>query len=488
MHEAVLVLDCGATNVKACLVAANGSILSTASRPNHTVPDPDYPNGLIWDADDIWEKMSSCARQAVADCNHIQLRAVTVTTFGVDGAAMKKNGEFCHPVISWQCNRTKITEQQIDRYLNKDWLYGITGLQSYSFNTLFRLIWFLENKPEVIEKMEQYVFMPSLFLYRLCGEFVTDATMAGTSMLTNLMGRRFSDEILGKFQLSPDIFPPWVEPGTCVGKVHEQAAGELGIETGIPVVAAGHDTQFAILASGAQINQPVLSSGTWEILMVRTPSQGLLMPRRNDGITFELDVMPGLVNPGLQWVASGVLEWIGRTFFSELGESHSRYAEMIAEASMVPPGSRGLTCVPEIYAGGLSSRGSSFAGFSHESTRGQFYRAGIESLCYYLKYALEMLQQTGNQRAHDMICVGGGTRNPLWNQIRADVTGIPVKNTDISEATALGAALAAFTGIGTFKNITEAISAVTYAYDLYEPGTDSAIYADSYACFREKYL
>jgi L-fuculokinase len=83
MHEAVLVLDCGATNVKACLVASNGSILSTASRPNHTVPDPDYPNGLVWDADDIWNKMSACTRQAVGGCRPLHIRAVPLQHLGL---------------------------------------------------------------------------------------------------------------------------------------------------------------------------------------------------------------------------------------------------------------------------------------------------------------------------------------------------------------------------------------------------------------------
>ena len=45
---------------------------------------------------------------------------------------------------------------------------------------------------------------------------------------------------------------------------------ETSIPDGIPVVATGHDTQFAIFGSGAEKNQPVLSSGTWEILMVRS--------------------------------------------------------------------------------------------------------------------------------------------------------------------------------------------------------------------------
>ena len=63
-----------------------------------------------------------------------------------------------------------------------------------------------------------------------------------------------------------------VEAGTITGKINSKASAETAIPEGIPVVATGHDTQFAIFGSGAGKNQPVLSSGTWEILMVRSES------------------------------------------------------------------------------------------------------------------------------------------------------------------------------------------------------------------------
>jgi len=55
-----------------------------------------------------------------------------------------------------------------------------------------------------------------------------------------------------------------VEAGTVIGKINTKASAETALPTGTPVVATGHDTQFAIFGSGAEINQPVLSSGTWK--------------------------------------------------------------------------------------------------------------------------------------------------------------------------------------------------------------------------------
>ncbi len=261
-----------------------------------------------------------------------EIVAVTVTTFGVDGAAVKKDGTPCYPVISWQCSRTGEVEKNAGRYFDPEWLYAISGLQSYPFNTIYKLIWLRENRPDVLESMDFYALMPSLVLHRLTGRFVTDATMAGTSMLTDLKKRAFSNEILQPLGLDTSIFPPLVEPGTIIGGITERAAASLGIQTGVAVVAAGHDTQFALVGSGAGVNQPVLSSGTWEVLMVRTPVEAFQVPQRGSGITIELDSRTGLVNPGVQWVASGVLEWIGRLLYPDIEETSAKYNTMITRS------------------------------------------------------------------------------------------------------------------------------------------------------------
>ena len=485
MTTSVLILDCGATNVKACLMDTAGTIIASHSLPNETMPDPNCSGGLIWDIDDIWNKLATCSRKVCSMAGSTRIMGVTVTTFGVDGAAMKKDGTSCYPVISWQCSRTQSVEQNISKYFDPEELYRITGLQSYHFNTIHKLIWLKENKPDVLESMDYYVLLPSLLLYLLSAEFVTDTTMAGTTMLTDISKRHFSDEIMNRLEISSGIFPELVEPGTIIGRVTAAAAEAMGIPAGIAVVAAGHDTQFAVLASGAGVNQPVLSSGTWDILMVRAQAASLRLPPKQSGVTIELDTLPGLVNPAVQWVASGILEWIIRMYYTDLA-GDSRYGTLIREATIVPPGCQGLTMIPELFQGGFSGKPGSFTGFTNETTRAHFYRAGLEALSCYLAYGLDMLQQVGNYTAREMICVGGGSKNKLWNQIRADVLGIPVKALDMKETTALGAALVAFTGMGIYKSIEEAFSAVESSYEISEPGENRERYREVYGLFVER--
>ena len=480
MKKAILVLDCGATNLRAIAVDASGKILAAHVLPNRTVNDPLFKGGLIWDIEEIWQKFVVCTQQVMHALKDTEIGAVTVTTFGVDGAAMRNDGTLCYPAISWQCSRTVAVMDAIGKYIDPQRLYDITGLQSYHFNTINKLVWLKENRPEVLKSMDQYVFMPSIFLHKLSGEFVSDATMAGTSMLTNLKSRDYSKEILSNIGLSTSIFPKLVEPGTIVGNVTASAAIELGLKPGIPVVAAGHDTQFAVFGSGALINEPVLSSGTWEIMMVRAHGESVSIPAQKQGVTIELDAESGLIDLGVQWVASGVLEWVSKLFYPDLQNNADLYDIMIEEALQIEAGSKGVTVIPELFQGGFVNGKGAISGLQHDTTSAHIYRATLEALSYYTRHGLEMIEKAGNFKAESVVCVGGGSKNRLWNQIRADVLGIPVKVSDRKETTVIGAALFAMPAAGMYSNIQEASQNVACNNFIFEPGADSAAYQQLY--------
>jgi len=126
MERGILVLDCGATNVKACLVGVSGMIISSHSLPNKTSPDPNYPGGLIWDIGEIMDKLAICSSKVCSEAKGLDIIGVTVTSFGVDGAAVRKDGTLCYPVISWQCGRTEDVEKNINRYFERERLYKTT--------------------------------------------------------------------------------------------------------------------------------------------------------------------------------------------------------------------------------------------------------------------------------------------------------------------------------------------------------------------------
>lgn len=482
----ILVLDCGATNVRAIAIDQKGNIIAVHSLTNVTNPDPNYPEYRIWDVAEIWNKFKTCIGSITETLEKYEIAAVTVTAFGVDGAPFKKSGEMLYPVISWQCERTQPIMDNIGKYIQLDHLFKINGLQPFGFNTINKLIWLKENEPAIFEEMDQFLFIPSIFLYYLSGEMVNDTSMAGTSMMTDLTERRFSKEILSSVGIDKEQFLPLVEPGTVIGKVSNKVSDETGLSSGIPVVAAGHDTQFAVFGAGASENIPVLSSGTWEILMVRTKDVILNENLLTEGVTTELDPLPGFLNMGVQWIASGTIEWIKKIFFMDLLKENNVYDIMVDEALNVPAGSNGIRINPSLYPVPGCHQAGSISGINLNTGRGEIFRASLEALSFKTKSGLKILQKAGGFKAESLICVGGGTRNRLWNQIRADVLGIPVKVVEQKETTVLGAAMFAFSGIGSYKTAEEARSQIEYSGETFIPGEDTSLYqelADEYLDF-----
>jgi L-fuculokinase len=465
--DIVIVFDCGATNVRVIAINGKGEIMASESQSNNTRPDPAFPSYRIWDVKEIWDKMCLASKKVLTRINTDRICGVTVTTFGVDGTLFDRSGKMLYPVISWQCERTNPIMSNINKYLPVNDLYKESGVLPFTFNTINKLIWFVENKPEIVDKSHIFLFMPSIFSFFMTGEMVNDTTMAGTSMLTNLTTRGFSENIINKINFPFEKTGIPVESGTISGKINLKASSETGIPAGIPVIATGHDTQFAIFGSGAEKNQPVLSSGTWEILMVRAEGFRSGKEQLEMGITTELDSRRGLYNIGNQWIASGVLEWARRNLYGDLKDDV--YEAMISGAEKVPPGCNGVKVIPKFYVELKGKPGGQILGLTMESTRDEIYRAILEALAERLSEGKKALENAGGFKTENILCVGGGSRNRLWNQLRADFTGVPLKIIDQKETTVLGASLFVQAACGNASSPEEARAAIDYKTEIIEP-------------------
>jgi len=467
--DTVIVFDCGATNVRVVAINSQGEILASESFPNNTRPDPFFPSYRIWDINEIWDKLCKASQKVVGQINLKQITGVTVTTFGVDGTLFDNSGKMLYPVISWQCERTNPIMGNINKYLPVNELYLENGVLPFSFNTINKLIWFVEQKPEIVRKSFVFLFLPSIFSYLLTGEMVNDATMAGTSMLTSLRTRSFSKNIINKINFPFQKLATPVEAGTITGKINSKASADTSLPQGIPVVATGHDTQFAIFGSGAEKDQPVLSSGTWEVLMVRSEGFRSGKEQLDMGITTEFDSRPGLYNIGNQWIASGILEWARRNLYSDIKDNVYDY--MVSGADKIPPGSNGIKVIPKFYEELKGKPGGQILGLTMESTRDEIFRAMLEALSARLAEGKKALEDAGGFKTKSILCVGGGSKNRLWNQLRADFTGVPLKIIDQKETTVLGASLFVQAACGNAASPEEARTAINYKTETFEPRT-----------------
>ncbi len=79
------------------------------------------------------------------------------------------------------------------------------------------------------------------------------------------------------------------------------------------------------------------------------------------------------------------------------------------------------------------------------------------------------LEKAGGFKAESILCVGGGSKNRLWNKLRAQYTGVPVKIIDQKETTVLGASLFVQAACGNAASPEEARSRIDYKTEIIIP-------------------
>ena len=120
----------------------------------------------------------------------------------------------------------------------------------------------------------------------------------------------------------------------------------------------------------------------------------------------------------------------------------------------------------------MNIQNAGWQGVTLNTTRGHFYRAALEGLTAQLQRNLQMLEKIGHFKASELLLVGGGSRNTLWNQIKANMLDIPVKVLDDAETTVAGAALFGWYGVGEFNSPEEARAQIHYQYRYFYPQTE----------------
>jgi xylulokinase len=252
-----------------------------------------------------------------------------------------------------------------------------------------------------------------------------------------------------------------------VGEVTERAARDFGLAQGTPVAAGAGDTAAGALGAGAVAPGMLLdTAGTAAVLAGCTDRFVADVEHRT--LLCMRSVVPGLWHP-LAYVGGGglALHWFRDQFCVGDGTEpdSSLYERMIAGAAEIPPGADGLRFSPHL--GGRicpaepAMRGA-WAGFSWGHTRDHFARALLESIAFEYSYYLSILRgHIPDLSLVEARVIGGGARSQVWNQMKADVLGVPYQRLQRAEFATWGSALIAGYAVGLFDDLADAASATS---------------------------
>jgi xylulokinase len=445
-------LDVGTTGVKAVAISPDGEVLARAEEEYPlSIPQPGWAEQ---DPEDWWR----ATERALASAD--EPPGLTGQMHGL--VLLDADGHVLRPAILWNDQRTGAECAEIEEAIGLERLIELTGNRALPGFTAPKLLWVRKHEPEVWSRIAHLLLPKDYVRFRLTGDRAIDAAEASGTLLFDVAGRRWSEEVCDALEI-PLEWLPAVSESTEIGGAGDQQAGALGVgvvEPGpVSVVLGTSGVVFAALdgyRADPEARVHVFCHAvpdTWEAM-------------------------------GVMLSAAGSLRWLR----DAVGGS---YDELVAEAARWPAGTEGVTFLPYLQGertphADPDARGS-FTGLSLRHDRGALVRAVLEGVAYGLRDSLELLRELGVEPTVGRVS-GGGARSELWLKIVASVLGIPLERTAVEEGAAYGAALLGGVASGVFADAREAVAACVRVRNAMEPDPEWArVYDEGYARFRSLY-
>ncbi len=488
----LLGLDIGTTTIKAVLYdPGQGRIVRRAAHPtpvNH--PQPEWSEH---DPQVLWDVTVRCIREAVGKgetAGGETVRAVAISSMAEAGVLLDAAYRPVAPIIAWYDRRSEAQATQIEREIDLERLYQITGQRVSPSFGLTKLLWIKDTLPAAFLRGKHWLPIPAYLLWRMTGRMAVDATIASRTLAFDQRQMDWSAELLEYFQLTSNLFPPVFPGGSAVGTITREFAEETGLAPDALGVLGGHDHLCAAFASGVHAPGAVCdSTGSANALMMLLPAFSAAPGLAGRGYACYPHVIDGqtVLKGGLK-AAGSALEWLARLFAGPEGRPDYSTLEILAAEGV---GRRaGPLWLPHLIGSG-TPQGDRFSraaavGLQIEHTSGDIYRGMLESLAFWMRHNLEEMQVLTGLSIASVTLTGGTARIPLLSQIKAGVLNHPVRVPTIEEAAAAGAALLAGLGCGLFHNPTEALASLRYDCQKIEP--DPALVAWYDRLYQEAYL
>lgn len=457
-------VDLGTSGTKAALYHIDGTLVAEAA-----LEVPVYhprPGVVEQENDDFYHTAAQTVRTCI-EKSGIDPRSVAAIAFDSQMAGVGSVDMNYQPAArfdSWLDMRCKPYIEWMDREAGEK-VTRISGCPPTCDHGP-KMLWLKNEDKPAYDKVVKFLMPAAYVAGRMAGlkgdQAFIDYTFLHFSGFSDARAGAWSRELCDTFNLDIEKLPRIVNPWDVIGEVNGQASVDFGLAPGTIIAAGAGDT--AANALGAGIVKPGMIfdvAGTAAVLAGCTDAYVADVKHR--ALLTMRSVIPGLWSP-LAYIAGGgiALRWFRDQFYNNqygktLPADSDLYDEMTQWADQVAPGSDGLFFSPHlggrICPASPAMRGA-WIGFSWTHTQAHFFRAILESVAYEYAYYLSILKDLlPHLKFTEARVIGGGARSPVWNQIKADVLGIPYQRLGSSEFGTWGSALIAGKAAGLFDDL-----------------------------------
>jgi xylulokinase len=237
-------LDVGTTGVKAIAVSPGGEVLASATR-GYDLSTP-HPGWAEQDPEDWW-RASESALAEVAAGREIAGIGLSGQMHGL--VVLDAADRVIRPAILWNDQRTAAECAEIEARVGVERLIELTGNRALTGFTAPKLLWLRRHEPDAYSRVARVLLPKDYVRLRLTGEWAIDAADASGTLLFDVAGRQWSDEVLDLLGLPRAWFPPVLESPELAGTWD-------GRSWGTPVAAGAGDQPAAALGVGIDGHSP----------------------------------------------------------------------------------------------------------------------------------------------------------------------------------------------------------------------------------------
>ena len=449
-------IDLGTSSVKILAIDKGGDIIGSTSKEYPVY----YPktNYAEQNPEDWWTGVKEAMNELV---NEYPQLADTVESISFSGqmhglVALDKNDDVLIPAILWSDQRTGEECEDITKAIGQENLTKYTSNKALTGFTAPKILWVKKNQPEIFKKIEHIMLPKDYIQFKLTGEYATDMSDASGMLLLDVKNRKWSKEMIDFLGITEEMLPKLFESYEVTGRVKKEIKKEIGLENcGNILVAAGAGDQAAGAIGAGVVEDGILSValGTSGVVFVSEEEYSVDTENRLHSFCHANGKYHQM---GVVLSAAASLKW----WIDQVQKDTSNpYNVLQAEAEKIKPGSEGLYFLPYLLGertpySDPDAKGC-FVGLSISHRRDHMTRAVLEGVIYALRDSLEIIKDIGGN-TNEIRLIGGGAKSPLWQQIVADIFGIPVYITNSSEGPAFGAAILASVAAGNYGSVDEA--------------------------------
>ncbi|MGD8340202.1 MAG: xylulokinase [Gammaproteobacteria bacterium] len=401
-----------------------------------------------------------------------------LVALGLDGSPLRAAKLWCDTTTQSEADEIMEAVGGRERCITLSGNAMVTGF------TAPKILWLKKNEPRNYDTMAD-VLLPHDFLnFALTGQKVMEHGDASGTGLLDVRTRNWRRELLDAMDASRDIgdcLPPLVDAGDFIGATTPEAAARFGLRPDLPVAVGGGDNMMGAIGTGnVRPGQLTMSLGT----------SGTLYAFSDEPIVDPKGNIAAFCSSTGGWLP--LLCTMNCTFATELMRAplDVAVAEFDATIAAVPPGADGLLALPffngERTPNLPNAKGSLLGLDATNCSKGHLLRATVEGATFGLKFGIDELAALG-LAGSEIVLTGGGANSRIWQQIVADITGLPVVRLRDNEGAGFGAALQALWTLERQSDRSVDIAAITDEHVERDPNEGAQPNAEAVGDYVESY-